>query len=90
MKQVNSSLFVATAISTPAVDRQLRPFVQDAHCTAVGVANEWPELSVDGRRRYRSRDKQTRVHLLHIMHWPPCPNLYGDWMFTILWHMVWP
>jgi len=38
--------------------------------------NEWPELSVDGRRRYRSRDKQTRVHLLHIMHWPPCPNLY--------------
>jgi len=27
----------------------------------VGVLNEWPELPVDGRRRSRSRDKQTRV-----------------------------
>jgi len=78
MAQVNSSLFVAAAIPTPAVDLQLRPFVQDAHCTAVGVVNEWPELPVDDRRRYRSRDKHARGQLRHTMHWPPCLDLLSS------------
>ena len=44
----------------------------------MGVANEWPELSVDGRRRYRSLDKQARGQLRHIMNWPPCLDLLSS------------
>jgi len=55
-------VFVAAARPTPAVDRQLRPFVQDAH-SAVRL----PES------RSRRSDKQTRVQLRHIMNSQPCP-----------------